>query len=87
MITRFNSVWGSALLLAGTTFASAQNAVPIPFDQIGAVAGQQRAADALAVKKRPQYPRLTKPRRPYVDRWSRNQRRRAATVKKHRLYA
>jgi len=34
-----------------------------------------------AVKKRPKYPRLNKPRHLYVDRWSRNKRRRVARAK------
>lgn len=38
-----------------------------------------------AVKKRSKYPPLTQPRSQYVDRWSRNQRRRAATAKKKHL--
>lgn len=36
-----------------------------------------------AVKKRSKYPRLTKPRDQYVERWSRNKRRRAQRAKKH----
>jgi hypothetical protein len=50
------------------------------------------AADALpyrpgrneprAVKKRSKYPRLNKPRRKYVERWSRNKRRRVAIAKR-----
>lgn len=36
-----------------------------------------------AVKKRSKYPRLNKPRHSYVERWSRNKRRRAARAKKH----
>ena len=39
--------------------------------------------EARAVKKRSKYPPLNKPRRQYVDRWSRGQRRRVATVKKN----
>jgi hypothetical protein len=35
-----------------------------------------------AVKKRSKYPRLNKPRRQFVDRWSRNKRRRVATAKR-----
>jgi len=35
-----------------------------------------------AVKKRSKYPHLNKPRHQYVDRWSRNQRRRAAIAKR-----
>lgn len=37
-----------------------------------------------AVKKRPKYPRLNKPRHQYVDRWSRNKRRRIARAKRNR---
>jgi hypothetical protein len=36
-----------------------------------------------AVKKRSKYPRLTQPRHNYVERWSRNKRRRAALAKRH----
>jgi hypothetical protein len=36
-----------------------------------------------AVKKRSKYPRLTKSRHTYVERWSRNKRRRAARAKKY----
>jgi hypothetical protein len=36
-----------------------------------------------AVKKRSKYPHLNKPRHAFVDRWSRNKRRRAARAKKH----
>ncbi len=36
-----------------------------------------------AVKKRSKYPRLTKPRDQYVERWSRNKRRRVQRAKKH----
>jgi hypothetical protein len=36
-----------------------------------------------AVKKRSKYPRLTKPRGQYVERWSRNKRRRVQRAKKH----
>jgi hypothetical protein len=36
-----------------------------------------------AVKKRSKYPRLTKPRDKYVERWSRNKRRRVQRAKKH----
>ena len=35
-----------------------------------------------AVKKRSKYPHLNKPRHQYVERWSRNKRRRMATTKK-----
>jgi len=35
-----------------------------------------------AVKKRSKYPRLTKPRGHYVERWSRNKRRRVQRAKK-----
>jgi len=36
-----------------------------------------------AVKKRSKYPRLNKPRHQYVERWSRNKRRRVATAKRN----